>query len=48
MELLNLILDYKPYENKGLIVNEPTYDSVKGFSVYKVDINKSYYSKEVA
>lgn len=45
---LNLILDYKPYENKGLIVNEPTYDSVKGFSVYKIDINKSYYSKEVA
>lgn len=41
---LSLYLDYKEfYENKDLVVDHPTIDSMCGFKVYKLEINKSYY-----
>lgn len=43
---LSLYLDYKTYfESKNLNVLEPTKDSLRGFAVYKVEINKSYYNE---
>ena len=40
---LNLTLDYYPYEQQGMVVNEPTLESLCGFNVYKLEINKNFY-----
>ncbi len=40
---LNLNLDYSNFEKQNLHVNEPTKQSLQGFKVYKLNINKTYY-----